>query len=111
MQDYYEKKGALREAAWIINYDADRALHNYYFLAGELAQKGNEWPNVYASRDCAAIVVANCALDEIRDPHVMAWRNSFFRLSRFEFLQRVAECLDGRRRFLGAEPGTCASAA
>jgi len=103
--DYYEKRaGQLPGLAWMINYDADRAFHNYHYLAMQMADGGHTgWPRVYTSRDCAAIVVTNAELDDIHEPHVMAWRNSFFELGYSEFLSRIAECLEGRRRYLGDE--------
>lgn len=113
MHEYYEKRaGRYPGMAWIINYDVERALHNYHFLAAQMADNGEAgWPRVYASRDCAAIVVTNAPLVAIRDPHVMAWRSSFFELRRFDFLQRVEECLNGTRRYLGADMNTTTNSA
>lgn len=105
LHEYYETRaGQYPGKAWIINYDVERALHNYHFFAAQMANNGEPGlPRVYASRDCAAIVVTNAPLDAIRDPHVMAWRSSFFELRRFDFLQRVEECLNETRRYLGAD--------
>lgn len=105
LQEYYEKRsGRSAKQAWIINYDANRAWHNFHVLAAQMADKGEAGkPRVFASRDCAAIIISNGPLDAIRDPHVMAWRSSFFELRHFDFLQRVEECLNGTRRYLGAD--------
>lgn len=100
---YYEiRSGRLPAAAWIINYDVERALRNYHFMAAQISATGR-LPRIFASRDCPAIVVTNATLERVREPHVMAWRNSFFELQRVDFLMRVEECLAGRRRYLGAE--------
>lgn len=103
--EFYENRaGRYPGTAWIINYDVGRALHNFHYFAAQMADNGESgWPRIYASRDCAAIVVTNAPLEAIRDPHVMAWRSSFFELRRFDFLQRVEECLNETRRYLGAD--------
>lgn len=102
LRGHYElRSGQLPAATWIINYDVERALRNYHFMAAQISAAG-KLPRIFASRDCAAIVVTNAALEHVREPHVMAWRDSFFELQRVDFLARVKECLDGRRRYLGA---------
>ncbi len=112
MKGFYEQRQGEHPApAWIINYDVERALANYHFLAARMTDNGDtRWPRVYASTQCAAIVISNTALDAVRDPHVMAWRNSFIELNRFEFLTRVGECLAGLRASLGAERADNAAA-
>ena len=59
---------------WFINHDAGPALRNYWFLANSKRQAE---PVIYASSDCAALVVTTVPLDAIREPHVMAWCDSF----------------------------------
>lgn len=101
--EYYEsRQGIPPHPTWIINYDSERALHNYAFLKRCCQNRASE-VRIYASRDCAAVIVANMPLEAIREPHVMAWRNSFYRLSEQEFLVRMNDCAAGRRRFLGEE--------
>lgn len=94
--EHYEKRGATGNGGWIVNYDPDRALANYRFLC----RLGLE-PRVFVSRDCAAIVLSASGLDQVRDPHVRAWRESFFELQPEEFVRRVQECLRGMRNYLG----------
>lgn len=101
--EFYEsRRGIPPHPTWIINYDPERALHNFTFLKrcchGRAVDVG-----IYVSSDCAAIVVANMPLEAIREPHVMAWRSSFRRLSEQEFLTRMNEFAAGHRRYIGEE--------
>lgn len=99
---YEQRYGSFPGETWMVNYDADRALCNFHYLAALMESPASGcWPRVFASRDCAAIVVATTTLDALRDPHVMAWRDSFFELDRAAFLRGVEECMNGRRRYLG----------
>lgn len=101
---YEQRQGCHPQPAWIINYDVERALANYRWFAAHMADRGaTAWPRIYASRQCAAIIIANTDIDAVRDPHVRAWRDSFFELNRCEFLARVGECLAQTRAFLGAD--------
>ncbi|HEX6928924.1 MAG TPA: hypothetical protein VF267_06720 [Gammaproteobacteria bacterium] len=102
---YYERRSSSpARHAWMINYDPERALANYHYLAAQMANRNTPgWPRVFASRQFAAIVIAENALEDVRDPHVIAWSDTFFELSRCDFLARVDDCLNRRRRFLGAD--------
>lgn len=101
--EFYEsRRGIPPHPTWIINYDPERALHNYAFLK-RCCQNRETDVRIYASCDCAAIIVANMPLEAVREPHVMAWRNSFRRLSEQEFLVRMNEFAAGHRRYIGEE--------
>ncbi|MDX1444432.1 MAG: hypothetical protein R3270_11770 [Gammaproteobacteria bacterium] len=81
---------------WMINYDAQRALQSFRFLKLLL---GNP-PRVYVSGDCAAIITSNLPLKLIREPHVREWQDSFRELSAEEFVRRVAEIVNGKRKHI-----------
>lgn len=85
---YYEiSQEPTRHAGWIINYDAPRALHNHRFLDNGSGSP----PRIFVSRDCAAIVVSRLPLEEISEAHVMAWRSSFYEISRSTLERRAAQ--------------------
>lgn len=91
-----------RDSCWIVNYDAEHALHNlrvFSTLSGETAR-------IYLSRDCAAIVISSLPLEYIREPHVMAWRDSFYEVAREEFIRRAAAVMNGKREHMGGEAPT-----
>lgn len=99
---YERRYGGRTGTVWMVNYDVDRALANYHWLAAQMESPASgRWPRIFASRQFPAIVIATCSLDGLRDPHVMTWKDSFVELGRAEFLQRVEECMCGTRRFLG----------
>lgn len=101
---YYEEFGGRPpHPCWVINYDAARALHNLKFLASMTSAA----VHVFVSRDCGAIVVSNMALEDIREPHVMAWRQSFYEIDEKTLRLRHAEKLQGLRRHIGEIPGDC----
>lgn len=100
---YYEAIGGCPpHPCWVINYDAERALHNLKFLAGVSAAT----VRIYVSRECGAIVVSNMALECIREPHVMAWRQSFYEIDESTLRRRMEEQADGLRQTIGEEPGS-----
>jgi hypothetical protein len=77
------------QCSWFVNYDAPIALHNYRFLQ-RLSSRDIIVPRIWKSRDCAAIVVSTVALEKITEPHVMAWRDSFYEISLRELLDDTA---------------------
>lgn len=85
---------------WIINYDARRALHNYRFFS---VTDGSP-PRIHVSRDCGAIIISNLPLAAIHEPHVMAWRHSFYEISRETLVIRAAAVANGRREHVGGDP-------
>ena len=91
-----------RQDFWMINYDPQRALHNHrYFSVSEGVP-----PRIHVSRDCGAIIVSNLPLSAIREPHVMAWRHSFYEISRETLVNRAAAVANGQRSHVGGEPET-----
>ncbi len=92
--EYYEESGGCPpHPCWVINYDIGRALHNFRFLRN----LSEQLVRIYVSTDCAAIVVSNMALEDIREPHVMAWRQSFYEIDEKTLRLRHAEQVEGRR--------------
>lgn len=78
---------------WLINYEAERALHSFRFLRMLLGKP----PRVYVSTDCAAIILSNLPLDLVREPHVREWQASFRELSPEDFVRQAAEMANGKR--------------
>ncbi|MDX1455529.1 MAG: hypothetical protein R3217_08755 [Gammaproteobacteria bacterium] len=95
---------AHRPGSWFINHDARPALRNYWFLAR--SSRGVK-PTIHASTDCAALVITTVPLETIREPHVMAWRDSFHVLSIAELeamaLAEQADAEAARMRLLESE--------
>lgn len=85
---------------WMINYDARRALHNHRFFS---ITQGVP-PRIHVSRDCGAIVISNLPLAAINEPHVMAWRHSFYEISRETLVMRAAAVANGHREHVGGDP-------
>lgn len=76
--------------AWLVNYDVRGAVHNYHFLQ-QLPARHPQLPRIWKSRDCAAIVVSTIPLVDIPEPHIMAWRDSFYEISLHELVAEVAQ--------------------
>lgn len=84
--EYYEHRwGNTPNPTWIINYDPERALHNYRYISRESVAA----VAIFASTHCGAFVVTNVPLKSITEPHVVAWRDSFKQITEMELLARL----------------------